>query len=134
MRSKKLAHAVVLVLLGFSLLASCNKVPAAPSGDTPTGRWTGNYEVTPGRNEPISVDLRWENTDLRGTVMAGVRSIPISKAAFQRDTGAINLEFDAQGNGGQIVHYVIDGKVAGNTMTGTWSHGDQRGEFKVTKE
>ena len=137
MHPTKLACTVLLTAFTISLLlvAACSKVtPPSPSGEPPSGRWTGDYEVGEGRREPIRVDLQWENADLRGTVLAGVRSLPITKAAFQRDTGAINLEFDAQGNGGQIVHYVIEGKVAGDTMTGTWTHGDQRGGFKVTRE
>ena len=44
------------------------------------------------------------------------------------------MEFDAEGNGGRTVHYVIDGKVDGDTMTGTWTHDDQRGDFRVMKE
>jgi hypothetical protein len=59
--------------------------------------------------------------------------MPITKASFQRDTGAITMEFDAEGNG-RTVHYVAEGKVNGNAMAGTWTHDDQRGEFRVTKE
>jgi 2-oxoglutarate dehydrogenase E2 component (dihydrolipoamide succinyltransferase) len=29
---------------------------------------------------------------------------------------------------------VIDGKVDGNAMTGSWKHDDQNGDFKVTKQ
>jgi len=44
------------------------------------------------------------------------------------------MEFDAEGNRGRTVHYIIDGKVNGNTMTGTWAHDDEKGDFRVTKE
>ena len=44
------------------------------------------------------------------------------------------MEFDAEGNGGRIVHYIVDGKVTGNTMTGTWTHDGQRGDFRATKQ
>jgi hypothetical protein len=43
------------------------------------------------------------------------------------------MEFDVEGNRGQVVHYVIDGKVSGNSITGTWSHDGQQGDFKVAK-
>jgi len=58
----------------------------------------------------------------------------LSKASFKPETGAISLEFDAQGNGGQTVHYTIEGKVEGNTMTGTWTRDAQRGDFRVTRQ
>jgi len=44
------------------------------------------------------------------------------------------MEFDAEGNRGRTVHYIIDGKVNGNTMTGTWTHDDEKGDFSVTKQ
>jgi hypothetical protein len=34
----------------------------------------------------------------------------------------------------QIVHYVIEGKVEGNMMTGNWRHDDVSGDFQVTKQ
>ena len=37
------------------------------------------------------------------------------------------MEFDAEGNRGRVVHYIIDGKINGNTMTGTWTHDDEKG-------
>jgi len=43
------------------------------------------------------------------------------------------MEFDAQGNNGQTIHYVIEGKVEGNVMSGAWSHDSQRGDFRLTK-
>src|SRR5262245_3268410 len=129
------ANKVVFIAL-LLLLSSCTSQPQAvsPSKAPPTGSWSGDYALSPDRREAISVELRWENTNLRGVVRAGFRSIPLTKAAFKPETGAISMEFDAEGNGGRTVHYVIDGKVDGDTMTGTWTHDDQRGDFRVMKE
>jgi hypothetical protein len=126
--------AFCLLLAALFLLPSCAPKPVASDQAVPGGSWTGEYQVSPERRESIGVDLKWEGGTLRGVVRAGVRSLPLTKASFQADTGAISLEFDAEGNGGRTVHYVIDGKVSGNTMTGTWTHDDQRGEFRVTKQ
>ena len=121
------------LFVGLLLLAACTSKPAA-SNDSPDGTWSGDYGPNSDRRESITVDLQWEGANLRGVVKAGQRSLPIRKASFKPDTGDISIEFDAQGNGGQTVHYVIDGKVAGNTMTGTWTHDDQRGDFRITKK
>jgi len=121
-----------LYFLVAASLAACTSRPA-PSGEAPSGNWSGDYGIAE-RREPIRLDLRWEGTDLRGTVHAGPRSLPLTKASFSPDTGAIALEFDAEGNRGQAVHYVIDGKVSGDTMAGSWTHDDQRGDFRVTKQ
>ena len=80
------------------------------------------------------MDLRWENDSLRGVVHAGFRSIPLTKASFKRETGDIAMEFDVEGNRGRTVHYIIDGKLSGNAINGTWTHDDEHGDFKVTKQ
>jgi hypothetical protein len=123
-----------IVLIALLFVAGCASKPAtSTSTDSPSGSWSGEYGPGSSLRDSIRVDLRWENGDLRGVVHAGPRSMPITKASFQRDTGAITMEFDAEGNG-RTTHYVAEGKVNGSSMAGTWSHDDQRGEFRVTKE
>ena len=130
MTAKTLAFAL---LVGLFVSACTPKPAVAPSNDAPGGTWSGDYGMGD-RRDPIRVDLRWEDGNLRGTLHAGARSMPLSKASFQQDTGAIAFEFDAEGNGGRTVHYVVDGKVAGDTMTGTWMHDDQHGDFSIKKQ
>jgi len=119
--------------IAFLLVAACTSQPVV-SNDAPSGKWSGEYEVGSGRHESISVELQWEDTHLRGVVQTGFRSLPLTKASFQPDSGVIALEFDAEGPGGRTVHYVVQGKVAGNTMTGTWTHDNQHGDFRVTRQ
>lgn len=116
------------------LIAACASQQPAVSNTPPSGNWSGDFGPDAQRREPVAVDLRWEGGNLGGAVRIGVRSLPITKASFTPETGAIVLEFDAQGNGGQIVHYVIEGKVEGNMMTGNWHHDDVRGDFRVTRQ
>ena len=130
MRRNGISLAILFLLW---LLSACTSQPAV-SEKPPTGKWAGDYSPGGDRREAIDVELRWEETNLRGIVHAGARTMPITKASFTPETGAITLEFDAQGNGGQTVHYSIEGKVDGNSMTGNWTHDAQRGDFKVTKQ
>jgi hypothetical protein len=134
MRTKMIALVGIAILFSIIILG-CSSAPAV-SQDSPSGKWSGDYSPGPDadRRESISVDLRWEDKNLRGTVHAGPRTLPLTKASFNPDTGLIAMEFDAEGNGGRTVHYVIEGLVKGNTMNGIWSHDDQRGLFQVTKQ
>jgi hypothetical protein len=113
-------------------LAACASKPAVSTAP-PSGTWSGDYGPDAERRDPVTLDLRWEEANLRGAVRAGPRSIEISKAAFTPETGNITLEFDAQGNNGQTVHYVIEGKLEGDAMSGSWSHDNQRGDFRLRK-
>ena len=130
MINKPLCVSFTIALL---LLSACTSQPAV-SNQVPDGTWSGEYGLGPDRRESISVDLRWEDGHLRGIVHAGPRSLPLTKASFTAETGAISMEFDAEGNRGRIVHYIIDGKVNGNMMTGTWAHDDEKGDFHITKQ
>ena len=124
----KLACLVVML----ALLAACTQ-KSASSNALPTGTWSGDYGPDADRRDPVTLDLRWEGSNLRGTVHAGPRSLDISKGSFKPETGAIILEFDAQANG-RAVHYSVDGKVEGNHITGIWSRDDQKGDFRVTRQ
>jgi hypothetical protein len=123
---------LVYIVLTFALLAACSQ-KSPSSNAAPSGTWSGDYGPSADNRDPVTLDLRWEDTSLRGTVHAGPRSLEISKASFKPDTGAISIEFDAQANG-RNVHYSVDGKVEGNRMTGTWSRDGQQGDFRVTKQ
>ena len=127
-----LLSAVMLVLF---LLSSCAAKPASEQGskDALSGKWSGDYGPDADRREPVSLDLKSSAGKLEGTVHAGPRSIPLTKASYTPDTGAIALEFDAQGNGGRTVHYQIDGKVDGDKMSGSWTHDGERGDFHLKK-
>lgn len=116
------------------LLASCTSKSGPAADAPPSGRWSGDYGPDAVRRESVALDLRWEGNNLNGSVKVGVRSIPLTKATFTPATSAITLEFDAQGSEGQPVHYVIEGKIAGDMMTGTWHHDDVSGDFRVMRE
>jgi hypothetical protein len=44
------------------------------------------------------------------------------------------MECDAKSRRGTDIHYVIDGKVEKDTMTGSWNHDNRKGDFKITKK
>jgi hypothetical protein len=126
-------YKIICFIAGLAVLSACAPKTTELSTAPPSGTWSGDYGPDADRRDPVTLDLRWEKTTLRGTVHAGPRSLDVSQALFKPDTGAISIQFDAQANG-RNVHYVIDGKVDGNRMSGTWSHDGQQGDFRVTKQ
>jgi hypothetical protein len=129
---RQLSRLVAWSVLLLSL-AACASKPAV-SATPPGGTWSGDYGPDAERREPITLNLRWEDENLRGVVHAGPQSIDLTKVSFKADSGIITMEFDAQGNYGQKVHYVIDGKVEGDSMRGTWSHDNQQGDFRLRRK
>lgn len=132
MRSRVMKSTILCLLFVCGFLAACAP-KESPSNGPPSGRWSGDYGPDADRRDPVTLDLRWDKTTLRGTVHAGPRSLDVSQALFKPETGAITIQFDAEANG-RTVHYVVDGKVEGNRMSGTWSHDGTQGDFHVTRQ
>jgi uncharacterized protein (DUF2147 family) len=141
MRRSLLLLSVLSLLL---VLAACASEPAptepaapeaapAPDADPVSGTWKGDWGPSANDRNAVTLDLKLDGTNVTGTVNPATDAVPLTKGSFVRDTGAIMMEADAKGRGGATIHYVIDGKVEGTTMSGTWSHDDKKGDFKLTK-
>lgn len=128
MRSRTiwLALAIACMLIAGSSFAS--------AADPLTGTWVGDWGPSPGDRNQVTVELKWDGQKLTGTVNPGPNAVELQKTSFDANTGAVHMEADAKSRRGNPIHYVIDGKVEGNTMTGSWSHDNRKGDFKITKK
>ena len=125
------------ILASFAVVACLFMVVSAfAQGDPLSGTWTGDWGPSPSDRNDVTLVLKWDGKALTGNVTAGTNvtaPIPLSKTTFDPKTGAIHMEADATSRG-RSVHYVIDGKVEKNTMTGSWNHDNRKGDFKITKK
>ncbi len=137
---------LAFVICSFVTLSACasEETPAstadstapattAPAGDALSGTWTGDWGPTPTHRNPVTLDLAWDGTNLTGTVNPGPDAVPLTKASYAPDTGMVMMEAMATGHSGEMVHFMIDGKLADGTMMGSWVHDDKKGDFKITK-
>jgi hypothetical protein len=104
------------------------------AGDSVTGSWTGTWGPNRNDRNDVTVVLKWDGKALTGDVDSEGQTIPINKGTFDAKTGTVHMEADAKGRGGQVVHYVIEGKVDNKTMSGSWNHDNRQGDFKITKK
>ena len=106
---------------------------AAAPGD-PSGTWSGDWGPTPDHRNPVTVELAWDGESLTGTVNPGPDAIELANAAFDPETGEVTMEADAQNFRGETVHYTIQGRIDGNTMSGSWTHDDMEGDFAISMD
>jgi uncharacterized protein (DUF2147 family) len=133
--------AVLLMTLGCSSStepdAESKKAaePAAPAAnaDPLSGKWKGDWGPSEQDRNDVRLDLQLSGTTLTGTINPGEGDIPLTNTSWDPATKAFRMEADAKGRQGPV-HYKIEGKVDGTTMTGTWSHETRKGDFKLTKE
>ena len=142
MRRSLLLLSVLSILLVFGACSSsepekapepaATDAPAAPdtSADPLSGTWKGDWGPPATDRNQVTLELKLDGTAISGTVNPGADAVPV-KGTF--NAGAVTMEADVKGRDGKPVHYTIEGKVDGTTMTGTWSHDGKKGDFKVSK-
>jgi len=123
-----------LVCFFLCLALSVSAAGTRASADPLSGTWTGDWGPSPTHRNQVTVELKWDGKTLSGTVNPSTDKIALQKCTFDSKTGAIHMEADAKSRRGADVHYVIDGKVENNTMTGSWNHDARKGDFKLTKQ
>jgi hypothetical protein len=124
-----------IVFLTAFLVAGISVIALNAADDPLSGTWVGDWGPSDFDRNQVTVELKWDGKNLTGTVNPGSNAVELKKATFDPKTGAIHLEADAiSRRGGGQIHYIIDGKVEGAKMAGSWNHDNRKGDFKIAKK
>jgi len=123
-----IAASICLCLCLASALLAQDK-----AADPISGVWFGYYGTSPRDQAQVRLTLEWDGRVLTGEVTTGDDPFDIEKATFDPKTGAIHMEVVTPGRGRGVYHYIIDGKVEKDTITGLWHHESAKGDFQVKK-
>jgi len=125
--------------LASVLAALLVAVPAlAQFGHPLKGTWSGDWGPTKENRTHVVLELNWDGKAITGNINPGPKAAPITKAELNPDTWGVHLEGDGKGASGAVVHYVIDGKLENigayqRVISGTWTEGGKKGDFKVIR-
>jgi hypothetical protein len=114
-------------------------VAFAQEGHPLSGTWHGEWTSAAGQKSRIVMALRWDTKNVVGTLNPGPRSAKFSEVTLDPEKWMVHFEADAKDQSGKPVHVVADGKLDNigsynRTITGTWTQGDAKGEFKITRD
>ena len=123
-----------LALLSVLLVAGISGFALYAADDPLTGTWVGDWGPSAMDRNQVTVELKLDGMNLTGTVNPGPNAVALKNTKFDPKTDAVHFEADATSRRGGQIHYVIDGKVEKGTMTGSWSHDNRKGDFKITKK
>ncbi len=118
------------LILTFAAVAAAIVSPHAQTPDVVTGRW--------GSDGATFLDLSFDaKTGVSGTVFwraqgQAIRT-PIRKGVYDPKTRALRLEGESPRPDGTTRPFTIAGTVEGDTVSGTYSVGEDRGDFKFTR-
>ena len=124
----------MLRVFRFVIVIACLAVAAAASaqfGHPLKGSWSGDWGATNNRTHVV-LDINWDGKNLTTALNPGPSAVPL-KTTLEPSTWAVHFEGD-----GKDGHIVIDGKIENigayaRFMTGTWTEGSKKGNFKVTR-
>ena len=132
------------VALAVCIAAACARAPeTSRGGRNPSGTWVGDFGPAFYDRNTIALDLQWNGTTLTGTIQPGdprgrmyrnFAGFPIENASFDPETGVLKFEATFKPKSRR---YVIEGKLAGNTLSGAWNRPEEPGkdgDFKLKRQ
>src|ERR1700722_5832730 len=130
-RAKFVVLTVVLTFLSTAAFAQ--------EGHPLAGTWHGDWSASAGQKSRIVMALKWDTKNIVGTLNPGPRSAPLKLVTLDPDKWMVHFEADAKDQSGNPVHIVADGKLDNigsynRSITGTWTQGAAKGDFKITRD
>ena len=101
--------------------------------DPVSGIWTGDWGPTPSHRNAVIIAFRLDGTRLTGAVNPGPHALQFTKGTFEVQSGVVHFEVEVLA-AAREVRYVIDGKVEGRTLLGTWYNADNKGNFRLIRK
>src|SRR5262245_52819988 len=130
---------VAIRCVAYSLAALLLAAPAvAQFGHPLKGSWSGDWGTTKENRMRILLELHWDGKAITGAIKPGPQAVPIKKVDVNADTWAVRIEAEGKDASGAAVPYVIDGKLDNigayaRVLSGTWSEGTKKGDFKIVR-
>jgi hypothetical protein len=127
------------VLFFISMLACALALPlVAQEGHPLTGSWHGEWH-TSSEKHPLLFYMKWNTKNVEGSINPGPNAMPLKVATLDAANWTVHFEADGKDRSGNPVHVVADGKLDNigsynRTITGTWTQGATKGEFKLTRD
>jgi len=112
------------------------------------GSWSGDWWLKKGAETRVLLDFDWDGKTLKGILNPGTDNAtmqnlslqppPADNVAKAMDPWLLHFEADVKDPSGKVMRFVVDGKMQNlgsysRFITGTWTVGTQKGEFKVVR-
>jgi hypothetical protein len=86
----------------------------------------------------VTFVITWDGKNINGLINPGYEGMKLEKATLEGKGWLVHFEADAK-EGANTVRVVIDGKIenvtnARRSITGTWTQGNRKGDFKVVRD
>ena len=126
---------VICLLVILSLTASA----IAQEGHPMSGTWYGDFGSTKDKRNDLTVIMNWDGKMVTGLINPGPNAVQIKVATLDSSKWTVHFEAEAKNKAGGMDRFVFDGKMAdvvsfNRTITGTWSCGATKGDFRIQRD
>ena len=130
----KLVNTLALCLVSLVIFFGCSSASSSTAADPLTGTWKGEWGPSSDRQTDVTVEFKWDGTVLHGTVNPGGSAYEFTKASFDPKAGDVKMELDGPNSRREVVHYLIEGKISGKTLSGRFDRAGEKGTFRIEKK
>jgi hypothetical protein len=107
----------------------------AQEGHPLTGSWHGDWGTSAKDRTPVVLFMRWNNKSVDATLNPGRNGSPLKTVTLNPADWTVHIEGDTKAG----EHVVADGKLADlgsyhRTISGTWTQGKAKGDFKLKRD
>jgi len=125
----------LILRFGLFAVSGIAVVLWAQEGHPLTGSWHGEWHPAAGQKIPIFIYMRWNSKAIEGTINPGRNAAPLTVANLDASNWTVHFEAETKDQ----KHIAIDGKLENigsynRTITGTWTEGAVKGDFKLTRD
>ena len=119
--------------------AGCLIPVAAQEGHPLTGTWHGDWASSPTQRSRLVLYMKWDSKNVTGMINPGPKAVPLGAVTLDAQKWTVHIEADGKDQAGNPVHISADGKLDNigsynRTITGTWTQGTAKGDFKLTRD
>jgi hypothetical protein len=123
----------LLIVLGLSMSA------LAQEGHPLVGVWSGDWGPSATHRNHITMMMTWDGKAVKGMMNPGPDAINLQTVSLDSSKWTVHFEFEAKDAKGGVVRYIADGRIENlgshnRTITGTWNHGNVKGDFKLRRD
>jgi hypothetical protein len=125
----------VVCLFGLFVGLALSMLASAQEGHPLVGTWYGDWGPTQTQRTQITVVLTWDGKNINGLFNPGPDAFPLKSATLDSKNWTVHLEADTKDG----AHIVADGKLEhigsyNRTLTGAWTQGSTKGDFKIKRD
>jgi len=111
----------------------------AQEGHPLTGTWSGDWGPTVSQRNHLTLVMTWDGKNVSGVLNPGDNAVQIPIIALDVTNWTIRIEADAKDQTGKAVHIAAEGKLDDigsyhRKLTGSWTQGTTKGDFKLIRE